>query len=196
MPFMRASAWLNVAATPLVCVIPTDGTLVMVPGGPSERRSDGIPSRGIPGRNPAWYWLVAAGSGAPDSSVSFSSSVIWPMSASTLESPVAADAGGLAPTSASPSARTAINAVHRIVIARTAHHPSESAGTLSCHNSVRPRRSSAIHGLLLLTGTRTRGAPRTAVVLRQPGRPQMEISSFDLPSEEAASQRSVVMFDS
>ena len=43
-PFCFASSRLQVAASPIVLVIPVDQTLVEIPGGPSTRRSEGIPS--------------------------------------------------------------------------------------------------------------------------------------------------------
>ena len=75
------------AATPIVPVIPVDGWRVATPGGPSASRSEGMPSRGIPGRYPAVNWFVDAASCAPSSSVSFSSSVISLSSRSTRPSP-------------------------------------------------------------------------------------------------------------
>ena len=75
------------AATPIVPVIPVNGWRVATPGGPSDSRSEGMPSRGIPGRYPAVNWFVDAASCAPSSSVSFSSSVISLISFATRGSP-------------------------------------------------------------------------------------------------------------
>ena len=52
-PLRSASCWLNVAATPIVDVMPVESWRVITPGGPSLSFNDGIPSRGMPGRYPA-----------------------------------------------------------------------------------------------------------------------------------------------
>ena len=49
-PFSSAVLRLKVAATPIVAVSACTGCRVRTPGGPSAKRSPGIPSRGIPAR--------------------------------------------------------------------------------------------------------------------------------------------------
>src|ERR1022692_1918510 len=111
MPFFRASSRLQVAANPIVDVMPVDHTLTEMPGGPSVKRSDGMPNRGTPGQVPAWPTPLGTASAPPWIRLIFSSRVSWLSSLSTFAFPVTTGGFAVCPVTTNPTAPSAATAM-------------------------------------------------------------------------------------